>query len=63
MAATITREEAVASLYRIYEARSEKRIAEEADRTLGGKVKKYMMSAGEVEARTTPETFAWAVKE
>ena len=49
MAATITREEAVASLYRIYEARSEKRVAEEADRMLGGQVKDYMMSTGEVE--------------
>ena len=49
MATIISREEAVASLYRIYEARSEKRVADDADRLLGGKVKDYMMSSGEVE--------------
>lgn len=47
--ATITREEAVGSLYRIYEARSEKRVAEEADRLLGGQVKDYMVETGEIE--------------
>jgi len=47
--ATITRDEAVSSLYRIYEARSEKRVAEEADRLLGGQVKDYMVSTGEIE--------------
>jgi len=47
--ATITREEAVGSLYRIYEARAEKRVAEEADRLLGGQVKDYMVSTGEIE--------------
>ena len=47
--ATITREEAVGSLYRIYEARSEKRVAEEADRLLGGQVKNYMVETGEIE--------------
>ena len=47
--AAITREEAVGSLYRIYEARSEKRVAEEADRLLGGQVKDYMVETGEIE--------------
>ena len=47
--ATITRDEAVSSLYRIYEARSEKRVAEEADRLLGGQVKDYMVETGEIE--------------
>jgi hypothetical protein len=47
--ASITRDEAVSSLYRIYEARSEKRVAEEADRLLGGQVKDYMVSTGEIE--------------
>jgi len=47
--ATITRDEAVSSLYRIYEARSEKRVAEEADRLLGGQVKDYMIQTGEIE--------------
>jgi len=47
--AAITRDEAVSSLYRIYEARSEKRVAEEADRLLGGQVKDYMVSTGEIE--------------
>ena len=47
--ASITREEAVGSLYRIYEARSEKRVAEEADRLLGGQVKDYMVETGEIE--------------
>ena len=47
--ATITRDEAVGSLYRIYEARSEKRVAEEADRLLGGQVKDYMVETGEIE--------------
>ena len=47
--ATITREQAVGSLYRIYEARSEKRVAEEADRLLGGQVKDYMVETGEIE--------------
>lgn len=47
--ATITRDEAIGSLYRIYEARSEKRVAEEADRLLGGQVKDYMVETGEIE--------------
>ncbi len=47
--ASVTREEAVGSLYRIYEARSEKRVAEEADRLLGGQVKEYMVESGEIE--------------
>jgi len=47
--AAITRDEAVSSLYRIYEARSEKRVAEEADRLLGGQVKDYMVETGEIE--------------
>ena len=47
--AAITREEAVSSLYPIYQARSEKRVAEEADRLLGGQVKDYMVETGEIE--------------
>ena len=47
--AAITRDEALGSLYRIYEARGEKRVAEEADRLLGGRVKEYMIETGEME--------------
>lgn len=45
----ITRDEAIASLYRIHEARREKRIVEEDDRRLGDQVKAYMLDAGEIE--------------
>lgn len=49
MVAINNREEAVRSIYRIYEARSEKRVAEEADRLLGGQLKAYMIANSEVE--------------